>query len=178
MRHLNPGWDALDPNRPDKLLEVKRTAEQAIGERVGWEPDWKLQQIMLREKREEEFSDMRSREMQQRIQRPDWSPKISAWMKKAWEDGKFSQRKQGYAKRTPERLARAQRLRAEGLTYDEIGKAIGVTAYTAMKWLGWTRKAKATNRFPVTFEGVTYPSLRAAERATGVHREAIKRRAT
>ncbi len=178
MRSVNAGeWDSLQPTRPDGLLEIKRTAEKAIGERVGWEPDWKLRIIMLREQRQEEFSDMRSREMRQRVQRPDWGPKMSEGMKSAWAAGKFANRKQGYAKRTPERVARAKSLRNQGWTYSQIGEAIGVTAYTAAKWLGWKRPEKPTNRHPVTFDGVTYPSLREAARQTGYSRDSIRRRA-
>ena len=173
------GWDAFSANRPDGLLEAKRKAEQAIGERIGWEPDWKLQQLMLKEQRQEEFSEVRSREMQQRIQRPDWSPKVSAWMKKAWAEGKFSKRVQGCKHRTPEKVARAKRLKADGWTHAQIAREMGISLYTVAQWLGWKRGAGTKRRAqPIVFEGVQYPSLSAAEKATGYSRHTIKLRTT
>jgi len=168
-------WDALDTNRPDHLLETKRRAEAEIGERVGWEPDWKLQLIMLREKREEEAADSRRAAL---ARDPDYGAKRSAVMRANWQAGKFANRKQAYLKKTPERVERARRLRDQGWGYAEIGAAIGITAYTAMRWLGWIRKEQPTNRYPVTYEGITYPSLREAERQTGVARHRLKKRLT
>lgn len=191
---VNPDeWDAFARERQDHLLDRKRMAAaatdanaQPVGrlvrgeyrEQRGWAPDWKLQQLMLKEARQEEFSDMRRREMAVRVQRLDWAGKMSAQMKQAWAAGKFATRKQAYLKRTDARVARAQRLRGQGWTYQQIGDAIGITVYTAMKWLGWTRKPEPTNRHPVTFEGVTYPSIREAARVTGRTREIIRKRAT
>lgn len=182
---VNPGeWDALARERQDHLIDRKRLVESttdANAEPVGRlvkGNDWQLQVLILREQREEEFSEMRRREMATRVQRPDWAPKMAAQMKAAWAAGKFSNRKQAYLKQTPARVTRARRLRSNGWTYQEIGDAIGITAYTAMRWLGWTRPAKGESKrsFPVTFQGVTYPSLREAERQTGVARHTIKRK--
>lgn len=41
----------------------------------------------------------------------------------------------GHPVRTPERVAEAQRLRAEGRTYREIGEALGVAKNTAAEWI-------------------------------------------
>ncbi len=171
---MNAGeWDALQPNRPDGLLDIKRTAEKAIGERVGWEPDWKLKLIMLREQRQEEDSERK----RLAFNRPEIREQRSQLLKKAWEDGKFAKRKQAYAKRTDERLRRARRLREQGWTYAQIAEAIGITSYTAMRWLGWQRGAGKTRApQPVVFEGVHYRSLSEAERATGISRHTIKNR--
>lgn len=187
---VNPDeWDAFSRERQDHLLDRKRVAAgatdanaQPVGilvrgdaqEQGGWTPDWKLQVLMLREAREEEDSERR------RVahSRPEVRAAHSIAAKKAWAAGAWATRKQGYAKRTDARVARAQRLREQGWSYQQIGDAIGITPYTAAKWLGWTRKPEPTNRHPVTFEGVTYPSIREAARATGYARETIRRRGT
>jgi hypothetical protein len=184
---VNPGeWDALARERQDHLIDRKRLVEsttdanaQPVGRLIKGH-DWKLQVVMFREQRQEEFSEMRRREMAIRTKRLDWPKKMSEQMRAAWAAGKFANRKQAYLKKTTARVARARRLRSDGWTYQQIGDAIGITSYTAMRWLGWTRPAKGESKrsFPVTFQGVAYPSLREAERQTGVPRHTIKRKAS
>lgn len=187
---LNPDeWDSLSRERQDQLVDRKRLVESItdasavpvgrlvkseFGSPGEWEPDWKLKILMLKEERQEEDSGRR------RIanNRPEVRAARSAAAKNAWAEGKWANRKVGYSKHTAARVERAKRLRSEGWTYQQIGDAIGVTAYTAAKWLGWTRKTEPTNRYPVTFKGVTYPSLREAARQTGYSRATIKQRAS
>lgn len=190
MRLNTNEWDSLSMERQDHLVDRKRKTEagtDANAEPVGrlirggarqqgeWEPDWKLKLLMLRERREEQESDRRRAAL---ARDPNLSEKRSEIMRQAWQAGKFQTRKQAYLKKTPARVERARRLRNQGWTYQEIGEAIGITCYTAMRWLGWTRPAKGESKrcHPVTFQGVSYPSLREAERQTGVPRHTIQRK--
>ena len=173
---LNPeDWDALSRERADHLIDRKRVAETAIGERVGWEPDWKLKLLMLKERRQQEATDARQKAL---ARDPEYREKRAAIMRSAWSAGKFAGRKQAYLKKTTPRVERAKRLRAQGWTYQEIGEAIGITAYTAMRWLGWTRPPKGESKrsHPVTLNGVVYASEREASRETGVPRHRIRSR--
>jgi hypothetical protein len=165
-------WDALDHQRPDALVDSKRNLEALDQQRVGWEPDWKLRLVMLREQREEEEHERRVAYSNQ----PWVREKRSAVMKSAWARGAFAERKRGYAKRTDAKVAIANAMKSNGHTYAEIASALDVTPYTVGKWLGWERKPEATNRKPITIEGVTYPSQRAAERATGIPRFKMARK--
>lgn len=190
MRLNTNEWDSLSTERQDHLVDRKRVVESLtdagavpVGRLVRseartlgeWEPEWKLKLIMLRERRQEAESDSRRAAL---ARDPNLGAKRSAIMRRAWEAGKFQQRKQAYLKKTSARVDRARRLRAHGWTYQEIGNAIGITAYTAMRWLGWTRPAKGESKrsHPVAFQGVHYPSLREAERQTGVPRHTIQRK--
>ena len=186
---LNPDdWDSLSRERPDHLVDRKRLAESTtdahaapVGRLVRgesrsqeWEPDWKLKLVMLREQREEAVSESK----REAYNRPEIRAQRSALLKQAWEAGKFATRKQAYLKKTDALVRRAQRLRAQGWTYDKIGEAIGITAYTAMRWLGWTRPPKGESKrsHPVTVGGVEYPSERQASRETGIPRHRIRSR--
>lgn len=178
MRAHDVEWDSLATERPDALVQSKQQLEALDAERVGWEPDWKLRVAMLREAREQARSDVASeRERQKMLADPDYGLKQSLKMKAAWERGAFATRVVGCSKRTDERVAWARKLRDEGHTYMAIAQALGVTGYTAMKWLGWKRKERPTNRCPVVLHGVQYESQRAAARATGFDRGYVRRNA-
>lgn len=179
-------WDLLDTERPDALVDRKRRAEASVdaaAHRVGrlmrgearelGDPDWKLRLVMLREKREDEAYERRSRALSTLENRA----KRSAVTKRNWAEGKYASRQQWCRHRSPERVARAKRLKSEGWTIAEIAKQLGCSAYTIAQWLGWKRGAASTKApRPVVFQGVQYRSLSAAERDTGVSRHTIKRR--
>lgn len=167
-------WDQHCALSSSALIDAKRTIEKAESQRVGWEPDWKLRVTMLREQREEAFSQACSAAQSERFNRPGEREAMSRRMRGAWARGAFADRKPGYAKRTDELVATAKKMRAASATYQDIATALNVTAYTVAKWLGWQRKFSPTNRSPVMFEGVQYASLREAERKTGVSRHRIK----
>jgi len=171
-------WDALHLQRPDALVQSKRQLEALDAQRVGWEPDWKLRVVMLREAREQAQSDAaRERELRKMAADPDYRGKKSRYMKAAWQRGAFADRVVGCSKRTDERVALARRLREQDLTYVQIGEALGVSAYTAAKWLGWKRSERPKNRCPVVLHGVQYESQRACARETGLNRWYIQRNA-
>lgn len=163
-------WDGQKGERADMLLESKRTLVALDSERIGHDDDWRLRVAMLREAREEAESERGRKAAATRLKKPGESERLSGLMRKAWEAGKFERRRQGYAKRTEKLVKRARELRADGQTYEQIGNALGVTAFTAAKWLGWVRKPEPTNRRPVAINGITYPSLHEAERQTGISR--------
>jgi hypothetical protein len=166
-------WDSCRPERADSLFDAKRALENFDAQRVGWEPDWKLRLVMLREQREQEVCDRRS----EMANRPEIRALRSRAMKVAWEAGRFSSRADRTCpKRTPERVQCARQMRAAGHTYAEIAQRLAVTQYTVMKWLGWTRPAEPTNRTRVEVNGVEYPSLREAERRTGMSRWVLAHR--
>jgi hypothetical protein len=159
-------WDALDHQRPDALVESKRTLELLDSQRVGADPGWKLRVAMLREAREEHNSEV----ARKRAEDPEYRRAVSEGLKSAWARGAFAQRKQAYRKRTDHKVRVAKQLKADGLTYAQIGEALDVTPYTVARWLGWERTGIDGRRMPITVDGVTYESLRSAERNTGVSR--------
>jgi hypothetical protein len=171
---MNPDdWDSLSRERQDHQLDRKRASEAAIGERVGWEPDWKLKLVMLRERRQQEEYDRRSAA----LSTPENRAKRSAVTKRNWEQGKYAQRQQWCRHRSPEKVQRAKRLKSEGWTIAEIAHQLGCSAYAIAQWLGWKRGASRVRApQPVVFQGVHYRSLAEAERDTGVARRTIKKR--
>lgn len=174
MRVINDiEWQALNTPRQDTLVDHKRALEKADSERIGYDPDWKLKLVMLREQREDEANAGKAAYAAS----PEGRAQRSELLRKAWAAGKFSGRKQAYLKKTWKAVERAKRLRADGLTLQQVGDALGVTPYTVMRWLGWERSAEPTNRKKVIVDGVEYPSLREAERATGVSRWMLSKRA-
>jgi hypothetical protein len=164
-------WDTLDNQRPDALVESKRALEHLDSQRVGWEPDWKLRVAMLREAREEHNSEI----ARKRAEDPEYRRAVSEGLKSAWARGAFAERKQAYRKRTDRKVRVAKELKSDGLTYAQIAAALDVTPYTVGKWLGWERKGYDGRGKPITIEGVTYESLRAAERATGIPRHRLQK---
>ena len=169
-------WDSLDPVRQDAALDASRSIQRAESERVGACQDWRLRVAQIREAREERESERARKAAKTRLAQPGDRERRSEWMRKAWSEGKFSNRKAGCSKRTEWRVAKARSMRESGMTYSAVGEKLGVSVYTAMRWCGWSRKPVATNRKPVTIDGVEYPSRRSASRATGLDRDTIKRR--
>lgn len=176
MRAHDVEWDALEGQRPDALLARRQELDELERQRVGWEPDWKLRVVMLREEREQRASDVASeRERQKMLANPDYRDRLVRLTRANWANGAYANRPVRYAKRTDKRVATAREMRAEGYTLAQIGVALDVTASTVNKWLGWQRKPEPTNRCPVVLDGVTYESQRAAARATGRDRGYIRR---
>lgn len=163
-------WDGQHGERADVLLGSKRALVELDSGRIGHDDDWRLRVAVLREAREEAESERGRKAAATRLKKPGELARMSEQMRKAWQAGKFERRRQGYAKRTDKLVKRAKQLRADGQTYEQIGAALEVTAYTAAKWLGWERKQEPTNRKPVTINSITYPSLHEAERQTGISR--------
>jgi hypothetical protein len=168
-------WDGQKGERADVLLDSKRTLVALDSERIGHDDDWRLRVAMLREEREERESERARKAAATRLAKPGELALRSELMRRAWQAGKFEKRRQGYAKRTEKLVKRARELRADGQTYEQIGNALEVTAYTAAKWLGWERKPEPTNRRPAIVDGVRYASIREAERQTGISRWVIAR---
>jgi hypothetical protein len=168
-------WDALESERQDGLLDAKRGLEALDRQRAGWEPDWQLRVAMMREAREEAFGEACRRAQLERASRPGESEARAERMRSAWARGAFAGRRKRCPKMTPDAVRKARRLREQGRTLAEVGQMVGVAPYTVAKWLGWQRKAEPTNRRPIVVGGIAYPSLREAERATGISRWRLSR---
>lgn len=136
--------------------------------------DWKAKIIAIRQRREALEAADSARKLAVGA-RPEIRAARAAAMRKAWADGKFSERVAGNARRTPALVACAKRMRDGGLTYRQIATALGISVYSAWHWCGAPRNPEATNRCPITIGGITYPSLREAERATGVSRWRLRK---
>lgn len=170
--HVDADWAAFQAPRQDRALDEKRRLVELDRQRAGYDDDWRLRVAMLREKREQEASEIALA----RANAPGARERYSRVMKKAWADGKFANRKERIcAKKTARKVRAALAMREAGLTYSAIAERLGVTDYTAARWCGWERKPAPTNRVPVEVNGVRYASQREAHRATGIARGRLRK---
>lgn len=146
MKDRDADWDSLDVPQPDRLLSAKRGLEALDQQRAGYDPDWKLRVVMLREAREERRSGNHSRAARRQWAEPERRRSASETRAAAWQAGKYYAQR-GVA-RKPERTEQMLALRADGLTNQEIADALGIT-YGAV-WLRIGGQRKKPHRLTVT----------------------------
>lgn len=147
-------WDSLDAPQPDRLLESKRNLESLDSKRVGFEPDWKLRVIMLKERREERRSENHSLAARKQWESDRRRKAASETRAAAWRDGKYDS--QRGAVRCPKMTELMLSMRADGMNNREIAKSVGLS-YGAV-WLRIGGQRSKPNR--VEFDTKTVASMR------------------
>lgn len=143
---ITAGWDSLDVPQPDRLLAAKRGLEALDRQRAGYDPDWKLRVVMLREAREERRSGNHSRASRRVWADPNHRSAAAEKRAAAWQEGKYDA--QRGAQRNPELTEKMLSLRADGLSNQDIADALGVT-YGCV-WLRIGGQRKKPHRLTVT----------------------------